>query len=159
MKQKGIYFDVTGYRYTMPEVAENDRKATGGKYSIIPIFEKDFENALQRGVKIAFGTGVDGTADDPRSSGPLHHGTQGVEFTWLVNHHMTPAEALQSATIVDASMLGLQDQIGSITPGKYADLIAVAGDPLSDITEMIRVKFVMKGGRVVRDDFSSPTTH
>jgi imidazolonepropionase-like amidohydrolase len=159
MMQKGIYFDVTGYRYTMPEVAENDRKATGGKYSIIPIFEKDFENALHRGVKIAFGTGVDGTAGDPRSSGPLHHGTQAVEFTWLVDHGMTPAAALQSATIVDANMLGWQDQIGSITLGKYADLIAVAGDPLKDITEMGRVKFVMKGGRVVRDDFSTPTTH
>lgn len=66
MVKKGIYFDVTGYRYTMPEIAENDRKDTGGKNSIIPIFEKNFRNALGRGVKIAFGTGVDGTAGDPR---------------------------------------------------------------------------------------------
>ena len=90
MVKKGIYFDVTGYRYTMPEVAESDRKATGGKYSIIPIFEKNFKNALSRGVKITVGSGVDGTAGDPRSSGPLPHGTQALEFAWLVNHGMLP---------------------------------------------------------------------
>ena len=64
MVQKGIYFDVTGFRYTMPEIVENDRRNTGGKYSIIPIFEKNFKNALSKGVKIAWGSGVDGTAGD-----------------------------------------------------------------------------------------------
>jgi imidazolonepropionase-like amidohydrolase len=158
MVQKGLYFDVTGYRYTMPEIAENDRKATVGKYSIIPIFEKDFENALHRGVKIAFGSGVDGTTGDPRSSGPMHHGSQAVEFAWLVNHGMTPAAALQSATMVDATMLGWQDRIGSVAPGKFADIIAVSGDPLIDITEMERVRFVMKGGQVIRNDFAPSST-
>jgi imidazolonepropionase-like amidohydrolase len=152
MLQKGIYFDVTGYRYTMPEIAENDRKNTGGKYSIIPIFEKNFENALHRGVKIAWGSGVDGTAGDPRSSGPLDHGTQAVEFVWLVDHGMTPAAAIQSATMVDAEMMGWQDRIGSIEKGKYADIIAVSGDPLKDISELEHVKFVMKGGAVVKND-------
>jgi imidazolonepropionase-like amidohydrolase len=152
MVQKGIYFDVTGYRYTMPEIAENDRKNTGGKYSIIPIFEKNFKNALAKGVKIAWGSGVDGTAGDPRSSGPLLHGTQAVEFAWLVNHGMTPAAALQAATIVDAQMLGWDDRIGSIEKGKYADLVAVSGDPLKDITETGRMKFVMKGGKIYRND-------
>jgi len=152
MVQKGIYFDVTGYRYTMPEIAENDKKNTGGKYSIIPIFEKNFKNALARGVKIAWGSGVDGTAGDPRSSGPLLHGTQAVEFAWLVNHGMTPSAALQSATMVDAQMMGWDDRIGSIEKGKYADLVAVSGDPLKDITETERMKFVMKGGKVYRND-------
>jgi imidazolonepropionase-like amidohydrolase len=152
MVQKGIYFDVTGYRYTMPEIVENDRKSTGGKYSIIPIFEKNFKNALSKGVKIAWGSGVDGTADDPRSSGPLNHGTQAVEFAWLVNHGMTPAAALQAATIVDAQMMGWEDRIGSIEKSKYADLVAVSGDPLKDITEVERMKFVMKGGKVYRND-------
>jgi imidazolonepropionase-like amidohydrolase len=152
MVQKGIYFDVTGYRYTMPEIVENDRKTTGGKYSIIPIFEKNFKNALSRGVKIAWGSGVDGTAGDPRSSGPLNHGTQAVEFAWLVNHGMTPAAALQAATIVDAQMMGWEDRIGSIEKGKYADLVAVSGDPMKDITEVERMKFVMKGGKVYRND-------
>src|SRR5260221_5203500 len=152
MVQKGIYFDVTGYRYTMPEIVENDRKNTGGKYSIIPIFEKNFKNALSKGVKIAWGSGVDGTAGDPRSSGPLNHGTQAVEFAWLVNHGMTPTAALQAATMVDAQMLGWEDRIGLIEKGKYADLVAVSGDPLKDITELERMKFVMKGGKVYRND-------
>jgi imidazolonepropionase-like amidohydrolase len=152
MVQKGIYFDVTGYRYTMPEIAENDRKNTGGKYSIIPIFERNFKNALAKGVKIAWGSGVDGTAGDPRSSGPFLHGTQAVEFTWLVNHGMNSAAAMQSATMVDAQMMGWDDRIGSIEKGKFADLVAVSGDPLKDITELERMKFVMKGGKVYRND-------
>ena len=152
MVQKHIYYDVTGYRYTMPEIAENDRKNTGGKYSIIPIFEKNFKNALSKGVKIVYGSGVDGTAGDPRSSGPYNHGTQALDFIWLVNHGMTPVAAIQSATVVDAEMLGWQDRIGSVEKGKFADLIAVSGDPLKDISELQRVKFVMKGGQVVRND-------
>ena len=58
----------------------------------------------------------------PRSSGPLNHGTQAVEFAWLVNHGMTPAAALQAATMVDAQMMGWEDRIGSIEKGKYADI-------------------------------------
>jgi len=152
MIQKGMYYDVTGYRYTMPEIAENDRKNTGGKYSIIPIFEKNFKNALSKGVKMVFGSGVDGTAGDPRSSGPYNHGTQALDFIWLVNHGMSPVAALQSATVTDAEMLGWQDRIGSVEKGKFADIIAVSGDPLKDISELQRVKFVMKGGQVVKND-------
>jgi imidazolonepropionase-like amidohydrolase len=152
MVQKHIYYDVTGYRYTMPEFAENDRKNTDGKYSIIPIFERNFKNALSKGVKVVFGSGVDGTAGDPRSSGPYNHGTQALDFVWLVNHGMTPVAAIQSATVVDAEMLGWQDRIGSVEKGKFADMIAVSGDPLKDISELQRVKFVMKGGKVVRND-------
>jgi imidazolonepropionase-like amidohydrolase len=152
MIQKGIYYDVTGYRYTMPEIAENDRKNTGGKYSIIPIFEKNFKNALAKGVKMVYGSGVDGTAGDPRSSGPYNHGTQALDFIWLVNHGMTPVAAIQSATVTDAEMLGWQDRIGSVEKGKFADIIAVSGDPLKDISELQRVKFVMKGGQVVKNE-------
>jgi imidazolonepropionase-like amidohydrolase len=152
MIQKGIYYDVTGYRYTMPEIAENDRKNTGGKYSIIPIFEKNFKNALAKGVKMVYGSGVDGTAGDPRSSGPYIHGTQALDFIWLVNHGMTPVAAIQSATVTDAEMLGWQDRIGSVEKGKFADIIAVSGDPLKDISELQRVKFVMKGGQVIKND-------
>jgi imidazolonepropionase-like amidohydrolase len=63
---------------------------------------------------------------------------------------MSNARAIQSATIVNAEALGWQDQIGSIEKGKYADLVAVSGDPLSDIAELQRVKFVMKGGKIIR---------
>ena len=93
-----------------------------------------------------FGTGVEG--------GHYPHGTQAVEFDWLVQHGMTPAQAIQAATIVNAEMMGWQDQIGSVEKHKFADMIAVSGDPLKDITELHRVRFVMKGGRVVRNDIN-----
>jgi imidazolonepropionase-like amidohydrolase len=65
---------------------------------------------------------------------------------------MTPSQAIQSATTVAAEMMGWQDRIGSIEKGKFADIIAVSGDPLQDITELQRTKFVMKSGQVIRDD-------
>ena len=67
---------------------------------------------------------------------------------------MTPAEIIRAATASAAELLGWQDRVGSIEATRFADLIAVEGDPLKDITELQRVKFVMKGGRVVRDDLS-----
>jgi imidazolonepropionase-like amidohydrolase len=149
MVQKGTYYDPTGIRYTVPSIAETDRKNTGGKYSIIPIFEKNFEAAItQKGLKIVFGSGVDGEQ--------YPHGTQGRDFEWMVKHGMTPVAALQSATLVGSRMLGWQDQIGSIGKGKYADIVAVSGDPVKDITEMQRVKFVMKGGKVIKNELTTP---
>jgi imidazolonepropionase-like amidohydrolase len=68
---------------------------------------------------------------------------------------MSPARAIQSGTIINAEAMGWSDRIGSIDKGKYADLVAVAGDPLADITELQRVKFVMKGGKVIRNDMSA----
>jgi imidazolonepropionase-like amidohydrolase len=150
MTQKGLYWDVTGYRYSMPEIEERDRKETGGKYSLPEIFAKTFTAGLGKGVKIMFGSGVDGT--------PYAHGTQGTEFEWLVRHGMTPAKAIQTATLVDAEVLGWQDRIGSVEKGKYADLVGVSGDPLKDITELQRVKFVMKGGKIIRNDLNGGGT-
>lgn len=148
MIAKGIYYDPTGIRYSLPSIDANDRKNTGGKYSIVPIFDKNARMALShKGLKIMFGTGVDGSN--------YAHGTQGRDFEWLVQHGMTPAAAIQAATVVDSQVLGWQDQIGSIEKGKYADIIAVSGDPLQDITELQRVKFVMKGGKVMRNDLAS----
>jgi imidazolonepropionase-like amidohydrolase len=66
---------------------------------------------------------------------------------------MQPVDAMRAATSVAAELLGWQDRVGSVEPGKFADLVAVAGDPASDITELERVKFVMKGGQVVRNDW------
>jgi len=147
MVQKGLYYDPTGIRYSLDSIDANDRKNTGGKYSIIPIFDKNARAAIaHKGLKIMFGSGVDGDL--------YPHGTQGRDFEWLVKHGMTPAAALQTATIVDSEMMGWQDQIGSLEKGKYADIVAVAGDPLQDITEMQRVKFVMKGGKVIKNELA-----
>ena len=65
---------------------------------------------------------------------------------------MTPVQAIRAATSVAAELMGWQDRVGSIEPGKFADFVAVSGDPLSDITELERVKFVMKGGQIIRND-------
>ena len=67
---------------------------------------------------------------------------------------ISPTRAIQSGTMINAEALGWQDRIGSIEKGKFADLIAVAGDPLADITELQRVKFVMKGGKIIRNDLA-----
>ena len=148
MVQKGLYYDPTGIRYSLDSIDANDRKNTGGKYSIIPIFDKNARAAIaHKGLKIMFGSGVDGDL--------YPHGTQGRDFGWLVKHGMTPAAALQAATVVNSQMMGWQDQIGSLEKGKYADIVAVSGDPLQDITEMERVKFVMKGGKVIKNDLAA----
>jgi len=144
MIDKGIYWDVTGYRYSMPEIVARDRKDTGGKYDLPSIFEKTFQVGMSMNVKMMFGSGVDGD--------PYAHGDQYTEFEWLVKHGMAPAKTLQLATLVDAQVMGWQNDIGSVEKGKYADLVAVAGDPLKDISEMERVKFVMKGGKIARND-------
>jgi len=148
MAAKGLYYDPTGIRYTEPYIDDNDAKSTGGKYRIIPIFEKAASMAAAtKGIKVMMGSGVDGST--------FAHGTQALEFEWLVKRAgLTPARAIQAGTTINAEVLGWQDQIGSIDKGKYADLIAVSGDPLADITELQRVKFVMKGGKVIKNEMT-----
>jgi imidazolonepropionase-like amidohydrolase len=148
MVAKGLYYDPTIVRYTEPYMDDNDAKNTGGKYRIIPIFEKATRMAAAtHGVKVMMGSGVDGST--------FVHGTQGLEFEALVKiAGLTTAAAIQSGTLVNAEALGWQDQIGSLEKGKYADLIAVSGDPLADITELQRVKFVMKGGKVIKNELT-----
>jgi imidazolonepropionase-like amidohydrolase len=127
---------------------DNDAKSTGGKYRIIPIFEKAASMAAAtKGIKVMMGSGVDGST--------FAHGTQALEFEWLVKRAgLNPARAIQAGTTINAEVLGWQDQIGSIDKGKFADLIAVSGDPLTDITELQRVKFVMKGGKVIKNELT-----
>ena len=144
MKQKGLYWDVTGYRYSLPEAIERDRKATGGKYDLPALFIKAYQKGLQMNVPMMFGSGVDGD--------PYAHGDQYTEFEWLVKYGMSTSKVLQLATLVDATGMNWQDDVGSLEKGKYGDLVAVSGDPLKDITEMRRVKFVMKGGKVYKNE-------
>jgi imidazolonepropionase-like amidohydrolase len=146
MVQKRLAFDPTLVRYTEPYMDDNDQKNTGGKFRMIPIFDKAVATAVTtKGLKIMVGSGADGST--------YPHGAQALDFEALVKRSgMSPARAIQSGTIVNAEVMGWQNDIGSITKGKFADLVAVSGDPLADISELKRVMFVMKGGKVVRRD-------
>jgi len=148
MVARKLFYDPTFVRYSEPYMDDDDAKSTGGKYRMIPIFEKAARMAAATpGLKVMMGSGADGST--------FPHGTQGLEFEALVKRlGMTPAAAIQAGTVTNAAALGWQDRIGSLETGKYADLIAVSGDPLADITELQRVRFVMKGGRIVRDELT-----
>lgn len=98
------------------------------------------KRAIAAGVKIAFGT----------DTGVSKHGENAREFALMVGAGMTPAGAIRAATIDAAEALGRKDQIGSLEPGKAADIIAVAGDPLADVTRLESVDFVMRGGATVK---------
>jgi imidazolonepropionase-like amidohydrolase len=106
------------------------------------MMEKSWKKAFAAGVKQPFGSGA----------GPFPHGTQGDMFAYFVKWGMTPIQSLQTALTVGAETIGWQDRVGTIEKGRFADLVAVNGDPLADITEMSRITFVMKGGRIVRND-------
>ena len=105
----------------------------------IAITGKSLEQLVPRGVRIAFGT----------DAGVSKHGRNADEFELMVQHGMTPVEALKAATVNAADLLGLSDQIGTIAPGKSADIIAVASDPIADVTVLKKVDFVMARGSVV----------
>lgn len=139
MVQKGIYLVPTLYHYQLDR--ERDMKKYSG-HSVADVSEPSFRKALAAGVKVAFGSGV----------GPFSHGTQTKEFEYLVKFGMTPPQAIRAATSEAAQLMGWQDRVGSVEPGKFADLVAVAGDPIADITELERVKFVMKGGQVFKNE-------
>ncbi len=141
MVKKGIYLVPTLYVYA-GYLEKVDLAMSGGKTTRVAIHEVSFRKALAAGVKIAFGT----------DAGPFPHGTQAIEFEWMTRYGMSPLAAIQSATINAADLMGWADQIGAIEPGKFADMIAVDGNPLDDIKQLENVKFVMKGGKVVRND-------
>jgi imidazolonepropionase-like amidohydrolase len=104
--------------------------------SIGPQIQDTFAKAVKAGVKIAFGT----------DQGVAPHGDNALEFVYMVEGGMSPADALRAATIEAARVLGLEAELGTVEPGKRADLVAVPGDPISDIRATTKVSFVMKGG-------------
>jgi imidazolonepropionase-like amidohydrolase len=128
---------------------KGDLRDTNGRNSRLKLMEQAFKRALAAGVTIVFGSGA--------TSPTIPHGHQADQFAYFVKWGMTPAQALQTAYLPAARMLnyGWDNHIGSIEKGKFADLIAVAGNPLDDVNEMLRVKFVMKGGLLVRNDIGA----
>jgi len=137
--KKGVYWvpTITVGAYVAP--------GRGGDWTKMVDLEKAaFQKALKKGVKIAMGTDAGGF--DWKGL------NQAKEFEYYVEYGMTPMQAIRSGTVVPADLLGWSDKVGTIEAGKWADLVATSGDPLKDITELQRVKFVMKGGAVYKNE-------
>jgi imidazolonepropionase-like amidohydrolase len=143
-KQHGTYLDMDIYDEDC--IQEDGRKGNVPKdflehdAKLGQIQRDNFRKAVAAGVKMSFGT----------DAGVCAYGTSGKQFALMVQYGMTPMQAIQSATSAAADLLGHSDDIGSIKPGKYADMIAVAGDPLTDIRLLENVQFVMKDGIVYK---------
>jgi len=147
MKKNGTYLVPT--LYLMDWFFENAEKigtpaelVAKGK-EVMPAARKNVARAFAAGVKVGFGT----------DAAVYPHGLNAREFAVMVKLGLTPLQAIQSATVNDADLLGWSDKVGTIEPGKWADIIAVDGDPLADVTTLERVKFVMKGGEVVKNSY------
>jgi imidazolonepropionase-like amidohydrolase len=119
----------------LPESIEKERQ-------IGALQRENFRRAYKAGVRMAFGT----------DGGVYPHGDNARQFAIMVKLGMPPAEAIQSATIHAAELMGWADRVGTLEPGHFADLIAVEGDPLADITQLERVRFVMKNGEIVKNE-------
>jgi len=143
-KQHGTYLDMDiydeeciqeqGKAGTLPkDFLEHDRE-------LGELHRQNFRKAVKAGVKLAFGT----------DAGVCDYGTAGKQFAFMVKYGMTPMQAIQAATSSAADLLGRTDQIGSVKLGKFADLVAVTGDPLKDVSLLENVQFVMKDGRVFK---------
>lgn len=140
MAARGVYYVPTIY---VGMYVAQGRAGEGAPVwlQMTKIHEGTFRRAMKAGVKIAFGTDAGGFdwKENPAQ-----------EFKYMVDWGMTPAEAIRSATVTAAELLGMQDQIGTIEVGKLADIVAVPGDPLKDITALRKVDFVMKSGVVYK---------
>ena len=123
-----------------------DMEETNGRNSRMKLMEQAFRRALAAGVPMAFGSGATSLA--------IPHGKQGNQFAYFVKWGMSPAQSLQMAYLPAARLLnyGWENEIASLEKGKFADLIAVSGNPLADMSEMEKVKFVMKGGLVAKNE-------
>ncbi len=148
MKKRGTYLVPTVY--TGRWFLDNAHNIGAPQYAIdkasavFPVARKNLQHAFAAGVKVAFGT----------DAAVYPHGLNAHEFAEYVQMGMTPLQAIQTATINAADLLGWQDRIGALEPGKLADLIAVDGDPLQDITALQHVRFVMKGGKVYKNEYA-----
>jgi imidazolonepropionase-like amidohydrolase len=144
MKERGTVLVPTTYLADRIPLASLPPLVRSKAETVLPIMRESLRKAIANGVKIAFGT----------DAGVYPHGENAGEFAVLVKLGMTPLQALRSATVGAADVLGRDDR-GAIAAGKLADLIAMPGDPLQDITATQHVNWVMLGGKVVKDERAS----
>ena len=146
MLERGTYLvgDVYNHEYIMSEFkrlgypdAILEKEAGLGELQ-----RENYGRAVKAGVKMAFGT----------DAAIFPHGWNARQFAFMVKCGMTPEQTIQAATVNAADLLGWSDRVGAVAPGLYADIVAVSGDPLQDVTELERVKFVMKGGVVYKKE-------
>ena len=147
MKKNGTYLVPTLYLgdWFLEHAAENhvpDFLLVKAK-AVMPAARQNLARAFASRVKVAFGT----------DAAVYPHGLNAHEFAVMVKLGLTPLQSIQAATVNAADLLGWKDKIGAVEAGKWADIIAVDGDPLQDVTTLERVKFVMKGGEVVKNDY------
>ncbi len=147
-KQHGTYlvFDIYNddYILSMGEKSGMLPESIAKEKQIGRLQRENFRKAVQAGAKMAFGT----------DAGVYPHGDNAKQFAKMVEWGMKPLASIQAATINAADLLGWSDKVGVLEKGHFADLIAIQGDPLSDVTVLEHVQFVMKGGRVVRNDLA-----
>jgi imidazolonepropionase-like amidohydrolase len=135
--------------YLMDWNRENLGKRNAPEYivrkmkEVSAVGQNNVKKAFAAGVKIGFGT----------DAAVYPHGLNAHEFAVYVRLGMTPLQAIQTSTVNDADLLGWSAKVGTLEAGKWADIIAVGGDPLKDVTTLERVKFVMKGGAVVKNEY------
>jgi imidazolonepropionase-like amidohydrolase len=144
-KERGTYFDMDIYNddfllgkaieFGLPKENIEKEKMVGR------VQRENFEKAFKAGVKMAFGT----------DAGVYPHGDNARQFAVMVRFGMTPAQAIRTATFNSADLIGRSKDVGTIEAGKFADIIAVEGDPLQDVTKLQNVSFVMKGGVIYKD--------
>jgi len=143
-KAKGVYLDMDIYDddYILSDGAKNgvEEASLAKERSIGRLQRENFRKAWSAGVKMAFAT----------DAGVYPHGWNAKQFKTMVDWGMTPMQAIQCATTSAADLMGWADQIGRIAPGFYADIVAVEGDPLKDVTSLQHMAFVMKGGEVFK---------
>ncbi len=145
MKDHGTYLvgDIYNDEYIMSEYLKlgYPQKILDKEKLVGQTQRESFAKAVKAGVKIAYGT----------DSGVYPHGWNGKQFKWMVRNGLSPMQAIQSATINASDLLGWKQKVGSIAANKWADIIAVSGNPLDDVTVLENVEFVMKGGVVYKD--------
>ncbi|MDH3999852.1 MAG: amidohydrolase family protein [Xanthomonadales bacterium] len=145
MKERGTYYvpTISAGRFVAEKAEEDDyfpAVVRPKAASVGPQIDETFKMAYGRGVTIAFGT----------DAGVSPHGTNALEFVYMVEGGMPEMEAIQSSTMTAARLIGMEDQLGSISKGKFADIVAVNGNPLEDISLLSDISFVMKDGKVYK---------